>query len=343
MTLKISLIFLAVLSFSCAHRSQRQPNSETSVLPFKEFLEMVEHPVLKVKMRAGYTMEQRDLKACVIYLQGLADSVRNHKPYFSELSSAGYRVIYFDYMGQGGSEGAMNRTRIQVDLPPGATREMQQRYQRKDKHQEIPEQADFFWERYKHVQNERGQSCSDSPKLLIGWSTGGLSAYRMAHENRADAVVLIAPGIHPKTMVGESAEDWSKMIFLRQTITERTLTRNKFKDQENPHLDPVRPKSPAHSPQFAMNLKGIAGRSTAWKINPAVRGYVFLSGDEDTYVKREATEKTLRQNAPHFRMKSYPGALHELDNEIPEVAQDLYRETILFLDEVMRELPPSSI
>ena len=295
---------------------------------------MVRYAPLNLNMRAGYSLETTQLKGCVLYLQGLADSIQNHKPYFSRLNDAGYRIIYFDYLGQGGSEGSMNDTRIQVELPTNATVPMLRRYSEREKYFEIPEQGDFFWVKYKSVKNQFGQDCSQSPKIVLGWSTGGLSAYRMAYEKKADAVILIAPGIHPKLMVGESAHRWDKMLMFRQTITEPTLTRNRFEGGTNPHTDPIKPKSPARVPQFGGNLLGVASHSTKWQINESIRGIVFLSGVEDSYVERDLTIQTLRKNASHFEVKSYDGALHELDNELPEVTNDLYENSIRFLDSV---------
>lgn len=335
MIYKSFLLSLAILSSSCAHSQLRKPTSEAATLPPSEFLELVSVPTLNLKLRAGYSLETSELKGCILYLQGLADSIRNHRPYFSRLNEAGYRVIYFDYMGQGGSEGSMNNTRVQAELPPHATRQMLQRHEKVDKHYEIQEQGEFFWSRYKFVKNNIGQDCSESPRLIIGWSTGGLAGYRMANEKRADAVILIAPGIHPKWMVGESANSWNKMVFLKQVITERTLTRNRFEGEVNPHLEPIKPKSPANVPRFAGNLIGIATHSTSWKIQPSIQGMVFLSGMEDTYVDREATLSTLGKNAPHFEVVSYDGALHELDNETPEVTKDLYERSIRFLNSVI--------
>lgn len=296
---------------------------------------MVKYPKLGIKLRAGYSLETNELKGCVIYLEGLGDSIRNHRPYFSRLNEAGYRVIFFDYMGQGGSEGWMDNTRIHLQLPPTATKQMVQRYEEKEKFYQIPEQADFFWEKYKDLKNNLGQDCQQSPKLVIGWSTGGLAAYRMAHEKRADAVVLLAPGLHPKAMAGESAKQWNKMLLFRQVITEQTLTRNRFEKTQNPHLDPIQPKSPAHVPLFAVNLLSTAALAKNWKINPTVRGLVFLSGNEDTYVDREHTLETLQLNAPHFSVKTYDGALHELDNETADIASDVYGRTIQFLNFVV--------
>ncbi len=321
---------VAMISASFAFNSA---SAEAVELLSKRF-EMIEYTPLKLRLRAGYIPEKGALKGCVLYLQGLADSIQNHDPYFTALSGAGYRILTFDYMGQGGSEGKMNDTRVQAQLPPHATSEMKKRHEISTKYQEIPEQAEFVWNHYKDVKNEQGQDCNSSKKLVIGWSTGGLAGYRMAHEKRADAVVLLAPGIHPYWMVGESSKNPLKMIALQQTITEQTLTRNKFENSPNPHVDPIKPKSPAHSPQFAGNLVGVANGSQGWTIPSSVRGLVLLSGFEDTYVDREATQDTLRKNAPHFKVQAYDGALHELDNELPEVANDVRDQTIKFFDSV---------
>ncbi len=334
---KFVLVLCGLFFQSCSHQQTRTPDSSTDIFPQKQVLEMVEHPQLKFKLRSGYSLETAPLKACVIYLQGLADSVRNHQPYFAHLNSTGYRVLFFDYPGQGGSEGSMNQTRIKATPKRRQSKNSKLKYQKVGKYFEVPELADFFWGKYQNIENQKGQSCKNSPKFVIGWSTGGLAAYRMANEKRADAVVLIAPGIHPKWMVGESAQNWNKMIFFKQTITEKTLTRNRFEEVPNPHLDPISPKSPARVPLFAMNLIRTAEESQEWKIDPSVSGLVFLSGQEDSYVDREATIETLKANAPHFIYKSYDGALHELDNEIPEVAQDVHARTVEFFDSILKK------
>ena len=335
---KLLQTFLSVsllTAISCSHQVMREPSSEVSIQR-TDFREMVNYPQLNLKLRAGYSLESGTLKACVLYLQGLGDSIQNHKPYFSRLNDAGYRVITFDYMGQGASEGSMNDTRIKVELPLNATKEMKARYESRGKYYEIPVQGEFIWKRYQNIKNSQGQDCSKSPRIVIGWSTGGLAAYRMAYEKRADIIILIAPGIHPKLMVGESAQRWDKMLMFRETITERTLTRNKFEGELNPHVDAVKPKSPAHVLQFGGNLIGVAAHSRRWKIDQNIPGMVFLSGSNDTYVERNGTYQTLRKNAPHFTIKSYDGALHELDNELDEVANDLYERSVSFLDSVIR-------
>lgn len=335
--MKSILISLASICFlSCTHShirisdsTPRKPSSTPDPI-----YEMVNFAPLNINLRAGYLLEPDQLKGCVLYLQGLGDSIKNHRPYFTHLQENGYRVMYFDYLGQGGSEGSMNSTRIKIADPKIKNKKVLARFAH-NKNYEIPQQADFIWDHFKNVKNKSGQDCTKSKKFLIGWSTGGLSSYRMAFEKRADAVVLIAPGIHPKTLVGSAAEHPTDMFLYKQVITESTLTRQTFAPGSNPHLDPIKPTSPFHVPNFAVNLLATSIVSHAWKIDSNVPGLVFLSGEEDTYVNRDKTVETLRENANHFKVVKFDGALHELDNETSDVTRDLYSETIRFFDSII--------
>lgn len=323
--MKIISIFLLLLFVSCSSTNRTPSSVKHSILTNQNF-EMVTYPSGgKEKIRIASFKEKGSFKGCVLYLEGLGDSLKNHMPFFSKLTDHGYRVIAFDYKGQGGSEGSMNDVRINVELPPNATKDMIKRYERVDKFKSIPVMADFVW--------TRSPDCHLFKKRIIGWSTGGAAAYVMAHKKQGDVFVLIAPAIAPKVMIGESAKRWDKMLSFRQTITERTLTRNTFENEVNPHQDDIKPKSPMHVPQFAGNLMLIASLTKNWKIDSSIKGMAFLSGKEDTYVDRDKTLSLLQKNAPHFKLKIYNGALHELDNELPEVSQDLHESVVRFLDQ----------
>ena len=260
-----------------------------------------------ILLREGVTVEADGgtFKGCVMYLEGLGDSIVNHQPLFSYLADNGYRVISFDYMGQGGSEGSMDDTTIDDFLNTRA---------------QITRQAKFFWRQH--------HECAQSPHMVIGWSTGGLAAYTLAHEGWANAIVLIAPGIDPNWFVGETAHlRWWKFPF-QPIITLRTLTRNQTIQQP----DPIRPDTPLRLPFFDENLMLTAAASRHWKINQRIAGLVFLSGDNDSYVDSEATRAVLKANAPAFAVVQYRGALHELDNELAPVASDLRLRTVLFFN-----------
>lgn len=316
-----NLLFVTAFIFmSCSSVSHRSPQSEDDFL-----IQMLDYDtktplVNKVNLRTAIFRESKEekFKGCILYLEGLADSIRNHLPLFNALTRNGYRVLAFDYMGQGGSQGSMNHTRLR-DLNYPVL--------------EIGNQAKTVWEKYTNYKNKNGLTCSNSRKRVIGWSTGGLAAYKLAYEGWADDIVLIAPGIYPKTFVGEAAHAHSMMFTFQQVITERTLTNNKFEDQQNPHMDPIKPISPALVPLFSANLLLTSNLSHQWQIPERINGLVFLSGSDDTYVDKELTKVTLAEKAPHFSVVEFNEALHEIDNEIPTVANAMYLKTLQFFNE----------
>lgn len=245
-------------------------------------IQSVDFPPAGVKLRAGYILEQAPLKACVLYLEGVNDSITDHDPYFKALSEAGYRVLFYDYLGQGGSGGNMNDSRIQVSLSANASEVTKRNYNLREKYFSIPEQSQFIWNRFKHVKNDQGVDCLPSKKLVIGWSAGALAGYRQAHEKTVDAVVLITPEIHPQA---------------RQT-------------KRNPSVD--RQHLPSVLPQFSRNLKLVSSKAIKWKIDPSVKGLVFLE---------DANNEIMAENAPHFEVEPF---------ELSRVRA----ETIRFFDEV---------
>lgn len=299
---------------------------------------MVYYEPAHLHLRLGQYLEApgKDFKGCIIYLEGLGDSIQNHAPLFSKLSENGFRVISFDYMGQGGSEGSMNNTRVHDIFVPQWN---------------ISNQAEYVWNHFsKNSDDTYGRNCAQSKHFVIGWSTGGLAAYKMAYDEWAQAVVLLAPGLSPKIFVGTSASNKVELLA-QDVITIQTLTRAQYKSGAyDPHVDEINPTSPTQVPFFAANLIGTAkitsiscnsvSRSlgTCWEIKPEIKGLVLLSGLEDTYVDQISTkeiligniEKKIKGHASHFKVKDYPGALHELDNETADVATDVQNETVRF-------------
>ncbi len=297
-------------------------------------LERVKLNNLPVEQRVGYQLENPDVPflGCVLYLEGLGDSMLNHQPTFSALTNSGFRVLAFDYLGQGGSDGDMDATRLDsqlvVHVDPTFVAMPDDRY-------EIGGQAKRVWEKYTDFKDPVfHRDCAKSRRMILGWSTGGLAAYKLAHEEWADAVALIAPGIVTNKCIGEAAGsvfNCVQKLWNGQVITTRTLTRNPFNREPDPHVDPIKPDSPSKVLFFAANLTVTSLQSRRWQINPHVSGIVFLSGEDDTYVDNRKSESILVKRAPHFKIVPYEkGSLHELDNEIQPIAEDLRARTVEF-------------
>lgn len=257
---------------------------------------------VKASIRSGYLAEnpEKPFLGNVIYYEGLGDSMLNHMPLFSKLTQAGFRVIAFDYMGQGESTGSMNDTRIR----------------------QIGVLGDEIWKLH-------ARDLEHYPKKnIIGWSTGGLAAYEQARlKTDVNNIVLIVPGIAPYLIMGEQKilQGEFNQITIASLTTQIYSHRN-----TSPHIDPIRPRSPLEVMSFARDLiqSSAENRNVALTMNPQVNGLVLLSGSGDNYVDNEETLRILEQTAPWFRTRKYSRALHEIDNEA-EPTGSLSREDIL--------------
>ncbi|MGZ3696627.1 MAG: alpha/beta hydrolase [Bdellovibrionota bacterium] len=253
-------------------------------------------------IRTGYidAYSGVSFKGNILYFEGLGDSMLNHRPLFESLTKAGFRVIAFDYMGQGGSTGNMNDTRIEDILRIG----------------------EIAWQR------DARDTIHFPKRTILGWSTGGLAAYVAAFRSAADQVILIAPGIAPNWFVGEQHP--LKLKF--DVITLATLTTRKASSAiPDPHLDPIKPESPTDAMDFALDLQKTAYEARQSKIPRDIRGMVLLSGTMDTYVDTNKTRQVLSKNARQFRINQYDGALHEVDNEVSEISDRVKRDILNFL------------
>jgi alpha-beta hydrolase superfamily lysophospholipase len=330
--MKLLYATLSLLLMACAANPapQREPASASPM----ELKQMAIDGLLE-KQRVGMMLEAegREFQGCVIYLEGFGDSIRNHLPLFHHLANAGYRVLAFDYLGQGGSEGSMDNMRLDsmaLPLPVGRA-------------YEISAQAKWVWNYFSRTPDLRNnRTCAHSPKLVIGWSTGGLAAYRLAEQKWADAVALIEPTVIPKTCVGASANvsfpECLKKIFSNpNVITVHSLTSENYTVRANPHIDPIKPFNLLGVMGFGINLNTTAKLlARFWRIDPRVKGIVFLGGKNDTFSDPDATSRLLEKNAPHFTLIRYEQGLHELDNEVPAISENMRDRTVNFFDLVER-------
>ncbi|MEK7356093.1 MAG: hypothetical protein AAB250_06565, partial [Bdellovibrionota bacterium] len=167
----------------------------------------------------------------------------------------------------------------------------------------------------------------------------GLAAYgeALTRPDRIGKIALIAPGIVPNWFVGEQHPFARGFKRKFNQITMETLTTADYsKGLANPHLEPIKPGSPLEAfGGFAWDLLQTAKEARQIDVPARVRGFVLLSGKNDTYVDAKKTLKVLKKRVPDFGVgfsaKVYPGALHEIDNEVEPIASEAHRDIVDFL------------
>jgi alpha-beta hydrolase superfamily lysophospholipase len=283
--------------------ARAQPTSEEQVglSSANVNFESIELPEWGLKLRtATYSPLSVTPQADVLFYCGFGDRFDNHTPLFAKLAQAGFRSIAFDLPGHGESTsdaGILNRFNLEdIGSMSGSVEQ---------KYRENPSR----------------------PLFVVGWSLGGLLAVRMLQldqfspERTPEGIVLLAPAVSPRTLVGEMG-----------IVTRRSLTRN----PTPPTAGEIRPKSPFLSPVFAANIQWNAFRSRA-SIYPAVPTLVLI-GDQrnDSYVDSSNVALwAANQNADHSAeivVKQFIGAWHELDNEPGETGASVRAEVASFIE-----------
>lgn len=256
-------------------------------------------------------------KGDVIFLHGFSDRLDNHGPLFRELADNGLRVIAFDYPSHGETKSrslgwySFDELLQMIAYVETATVENRQR-----------------------------------PLFIIGWSTGGLLAVRMAQmgftnglSRRPQAMVLYAPGVSVSAIPG----DWG-------VVTEETLTSH----PQVPHVGPIKPKSPFLKPVFSLRLLANSIFSQYQEMPEKPPILTFIGGEKaDVYANSMQVKKWVisqRQHNSQMLGIQCLASKHELDNEFEPLGQTVRRSTTAFLISVLGglqaqtnyELPPLS-
>lgn len=259
-------------------------------------------------LQAGrYThLNTAPFRGTVIFLHGLGDRFENHEPLFLAMRQGGFDVVGINLPGHGDSEGSLNS------------------YSFEDLSRMVDSQA--------RLSSERGLI------QLVGWSTGGLlAAYFMNHSslaNQVSRVVLQAPAIAPKTLIGSAG--W---------ITNNTLSSASI--YYRPLGQNAKPATPFAIPVFAVRmLKDSYGIRSNPENYPSSVPTLFLQGGLadggiDNYVKAKGNlkfAKTLSRLGKTITTVSCPSLYHEMDNE-PGLKGMTVRQTIVeFLSDPSAEL-----
>lgn len=288
----------------------------TSIRSYSQTLETFKLPVDSyTTLRVGVFAPEKPV-ADVIFLHGFSDRLDNHMPLFNELTSRGMRVISFEYPSHGETQSASLGWYSFEDL-------------------------------FNLVRIVEAQTVEEDgrPLFLMGWSTGGLLAARMAQKEffskftRAPSgLVLIAPGVSVYLVPGQ----WG-------FVTEESLTSN----PSVPHKGPIAPSSPFAKPVFSLRL--LANSLFSWTAMPRGLPVLTLIGGDltDVYADSKEVKRWVRQrrkgNPLMYGVQCAQGK-HELDNEFEPLGVTVRRASSDFLSGILSgnlrdlkfELPPDS-
>lgn len=223
--------------------------------------------------------------ADVLFLTGFSDRADNHGPLFTQLTNSGFRVISFDYPSHGKTDCWSLNLHDMLSL-----------------------------EGLAQIVLLSPEIKSEAPLYLVGWSTGGLLAYRMLQRGqpafrKVSGAVLLAPGLSVYPIPGEMG-----------LVTMDSLLSN----PKPPHLGEISPLSPLAYPLFATDL--IATSLLArFESVPEVPVLMLLGDDVlDVYANTPKIKKWFKSSrTANLTAYQCDGAKHEMDNEIEPIGQNV--------------------
>lgn len=249
-----------------------------------------------LRVHYGIYKPDSEVVGDVLFLHGYGDNFANHQALFKQFNESGLRVIGFDYPSHGKTWGQGSD-----DLDFHSFHSLTQIAAK--------------------VLRENAPN-SSRPLFIVGWSTGGLQAIRIAQVSRfrslfpnLKGLVLYAPGVSVKTCVGNS--------FCQ--ITNETLNH----DTRMLHRQ-IKPKSPLFRLDFATRLLFNAALSWRQGIPQDLPTIVFVGGSNDNYVNTDDIKSWVQLQRNYFSAPviavQCPLAFHELDNELSNYGGQFVRE-----------------
>ena len=202
------------------------------------------------------------------------------------------------------------------------------------------------WERFEDVMkdmemvvNRAKNEWPDLPFGMFGHSLGGVVGlqYLARHEDQFRAAVISAPGFGP-------GPDQNKLLILitpiaNLIIPRKPLDRGSSETYTLSH-DPAQAAAwdadplvhPYATPRFAVEYMRAAkeAKSILAKLSIPI---LIIMGEEDITVSQKDIREAVAAAGPNVTFRTYPGAYHEVHNEIPEIREPMLAETVTWMEE----------
>ncbi len=269
-----------------------------------------------------WTPDDRPPRAVLMLVHGLAEHAGRYQHVVDAFLAQGYAIFGHDHRGFGKSGGLRGHWEHFDDV----LRDMKQ-------------VVEYAKSRY-----------PDHPFGMFAHSMGGTIGIHYLYRHDAfEAAVISAPGLGP-------GPDQNQVLLRLTPLLARIIPRRPI-DRGEPEEYRL-----SHDPSQA----------AAWKADPLVHPYVtprwaieylnaakaakdllaklsipllVVMGEEDVTVDTGLIREAVANAGPNVTFRTYPGAYHEVHNELPEIRDAMIRETVQWMNQALLSSashPPSS-
>ena len=258
-----------------------------------------------------WTPERISPHAVLILVHGLAEHAGRYQYVVNAFLQKGYVIYGHDHRGFGKSGGIRGHWEHFDDV----IKDMEM----------VVDKAKTEW--------------SHLPFGMFGHSLGGVVGlqYLARHEDQFRAAVISAPGFGP-------GPDQNKLLLLitpiaNLIIPRKPLDRGSFQRFTLSH-DPAQAAAwdadpfvhPYATPRFAVEYMRAAKEAKSILARLTIP-ILIIMGEEDVTVSQRDIRAAVAAAGPNITFRTYPGAYHEVHNEIPEIREPMLAETVSWLEE----------
>ena len=201
------------------------------------------------------------------------------------------------------------------------------------------------WEHFQDVLRDMDMVVQEArrqyPQLPLGMfahSMGGtIGVQYLYHYNNFQAAVLSAPGFGP-------GPDQNQLLLKLMPILARLMPRHSFDRGESDEYrlshDPAQAQAwdqdplvhPYATPRWAMEYLRAAAEAKDLLARIPIPLLVVM-GEEDVTVDTQLIREAVAAAGPNVTFRTYPGAYHEIHNEIPEIRDRMIAETVQWMNQ----------
>ncbi len=201
------------------------------------------------------------------------------------------------------------------------------------------------WEHFQDVLRDMDMVVQEArrqhPHLPFGMfahSMGGtIGVQYLYHYNNFQAAVLSAPGFGP-------GPDQNQLLLKLMPILARLMPRHPFDRGESDEYrlshDPAQAQAwdqdplvhPYATPRWAMEYLRAAAEAKDLLARITIPLLVVM-GEEDVTVDTQLIREAVAAAGPNVTFRTYPGAYHEIHNEIPEIRDPMIAETVQWMNQ----------
>jgi alpha-beta hydrolase superfamily lysophospholipase len=259
--------------------------------------------------------EDQAPRAVLIIVHGLAEHAARYKYVVDTFLPQGYVIYGHDHRGFGKSGGIRGHWEHFDDV----IRDMEM------------------------VVNRAKREWPDLPFGMFAHSMGGIIGihYLSHHEDQFRAAVISAPGFGP----GPSQNRLLLMItpIAAKIIPRKPLDRGEPETYTLSH-DPDQAAAwaddplvhPYSTPRWAVEYLRAAREAKSLLAQLSLPVLVVM-GSEDVTIDREDIREAVAAAGPNVTFREYPGAYHEVHNEVPEIREVMLAETLAWMDEKLAD------